>query len=199
MAPPPRPLSPHPGSPRLTRALARNGALIGPWSGVAFRSTSPAYANSRDLLSGEGVRRYGGRWNPPGLAAVYASATPEIALAEALAQFRRYGIPDRDAMPRVLVAIEARLDRVLDLTDGQVRRALRVSRRRMAGEDWRGLQARGQEAVTQAIGRLASEAGVEGLLAPSAAVPDGKNLVVFPAALRPGSRLAVARKEPAPS
>jgi RES domain-containing protein len=189
-------LSSNPEFSRLARALAAHPTLPRPWSGVVFRSASPAYAGSRDLLSGEGVRRYGGRWNPPGsLAAVYASTTPETALAEALAQFRRYGIPDREAMPRVLTALEARLSRLLDLTDGSVRRLLRVSRRRMAGEPWRALQERGREAVTQAIGRAAFEAGVEGLLTPSAAARKGVNLVVFPEALRPGSSLAVAQKE----
>lgn len=186
------PLAPHPEMARLRRTLNADASLTRAWSGVAFRSTSPAYARSRDLLSGEGVRRHGGRWNPPGeFAAVYASLKPETALAEALAQFRRYGLPDDAAMPRVMVAVEANLSRLLDLTDRRVRRALRFSRRRLVEEDWRREQGDGREALTQSVGRAAYEEGIEGMLAPAAALWSATNLVVFPAALRDESFLRV--------
>ena len=69
----------HPDFPRIARALARVPARA--WSGLAYRSVSPAYAGARDVLSGEGVRRYGGRWNAAGsFAAVYASLTPETSV-----------------------------------------------------------------------------------------------------------------------
>jgi RES domain-containing protein len=35
-------------------------------------------------LSTEGARRYGGRWNPPGIGILYTSASPELALLEQL-------------------------------------------------------------------------------------------------------------------
>lgn len=190
-------MRPHPELERLAAAIRRTPPT--PWSGVAYRSASPAYAGSRDLLSGEGVRRHGGRWNPPGLfAAVYASLSPETALAEALAQFRHYGIPEADALPRVIAALEVRLAALSDLTAGGARRSLRVSRRRMRSDPWRRAQGEGRESLTQSIGRAAFEAGLEALLVPSAADPSGTNLVVFPARLHPGSRLSVRAPAPRP-
>ena len=35
-------------------------------------------------LSTEGSRRYGGRWNPPGIGILYTSSSPELALLEQL-------------------------------------------------------------------------------------------------------------------
>jgi RES domain-containing protein len=185
----------HPDSARLAAALARIPA--GRWSGVAYRSASPAYSGSRDLLSGEGVRRHGGRWTPPLLfPAVYASLSPEVAVAEALASFRHYGIAEADAMPRVLLALEIELEALVKLTDGRARRVLRVSRRRMLAEPWRQMQRLGREAITQGIGRAAFEMGLEALEVPSAADPSTGNLVIFPSRLRTGSRLHVRPPRP---
>ena len=188
----------HPEFPRIASALSRIPAR--PWSGVAYRSVIPAYAGSKDLLSGEGVRRHGGRWNPPGaFAAVYASLTPETALAEVLSRFRDYGITVADAMPRVLAAVEVSVASLADLTTPGARKSLRVSRRRMRKEDWRRATDEGREALTQAIGRAAFERGLEGLLVFSAPDPAGHNLVLFPARLGAASRLRVRVPEKGPA
>ena len=52
-----------------------------------------------DALSGEGARRYGGRWNRPGQTAVYTSTTASLAVLEWLAH-----VDPSDAPPE-LVAI----------------------------------------------------------------------------------------------
>ena len=114
-------LQSHPRFEELLRAMRRRVVRGEPWSGVVFRSVTPRYASSHDLLSGYGARKHGGRWNPPGsFPAVYASLTPETAVAEALAQFRYFGISDADAMPRVTVSLAAELQSVLDLTEPSV-------------------------------------------------------------------------------
>ncbi|MBX9677791.1 MAG: RES domain-containing protein [Gemmataceae bacterium] len=70
-----------------------------PFAHTVFRSTSPKYATETDMFSGKGAEKSGGRRNPPGVAAVYASLTPETAMAETLAHHRYYGIPIENAMP----------------------------------------------------------------------------------------------------
>jgi RES domain-containing protein len=177
-------MRPYRDSDRLTRALERCRGYAGPWAGDLFRSASPRYANKDDLLTGAGSKAAGARWNPPGsFRTVYTSLDVETALAEALAHFRHYGLSVAGAMPRVIVSLRARLRRVLNLTDGTVRRVLGVSSERMLGEPWRTMQGRGREALTQAIGRLAYGFDLEGLLVPSAARQGGSNLIIFPANL----------------
>ena len=116
---------------------------------------------------------------------------PAHGLDEVLAHFRYYGIPIESAMPRVTVSVRVRLARVLDLTDGKTRSALRVSERRILDEPWREEQKAGREALTQALGRLGHELGWEALLVPSAARRGGVNLIIFPANLSRQSSLEI--------
>src|SRR5437763_13148806 len=90
---------------RLGRLLP--SAVI--FADVGYRSSTPKYATEDDLVSGEGSKIHGGRWNPPGIAALYMSLTPETAMAETLAHHRYYGIAVEEAMPRTFVAVQAKL------------------------------------------------------------------------------------------
>lgn len=137
--------------------------------GVGFRSVGMKYATEGDLLSGHGAGYYGGRWNPPGLRAVYASSSPVTAVKEAYQVFLNHGI----------AAVHIRLRDIL-------------------GERWAEAQRQGGGAWSQQAGRCAFELGFEGLLAPSVQDRDGRNLVLFPDALLPGSSLAVVAAEDLP-
>ncbi len=172
---------------RLTNLLS----TAAEFAQAAYRSSAPAYANETDLLTGEGSRRFGGRWNPIGITVVYLSLTPEVAMAEALANNRYFGIPIEDAMPRTFVAVETRLKAVIDLRSGSVRRRLQFSLARTLDVDWRKEVRAGREPITQSIGRAAAEVGVEAMIVPSAADPKGRNLLVFPENLEPGSTIRV--------
>jgi hypothetical protein len=66
-----------------------------------------------------------------------------------------------------------------------VRRILGITRDQLRGEDWRACNRGGEEALTQAIGRLTWDAQWEGLEVPSAADDAGVNLIVFPGNLLP--------------
>ncbi len=64
------------------------------------------------MLTGIGSRSAGARWNSPGsVATVYTSLDIHTAVEEALAQHRYFGFRVETALPRVLVAIQARLER----------------------------------------------------------------------------------------
>jgi RES domain-containing protein len=171
----------HPLSSALAERLARCGDHYQSWTGVAYRSASVKYANRDDLLTGHGAQHYGARWNPPGsTATIYASVEIETAVAEALAHHRYYEMHIANALPRVLVAIHVELHKVINLVDVKIRRMLGTTRRELLAEDWRAVNNRRQESVTQTIGRLAAMMGCDGLMAPSAAHSGGVNLAIFP-------------------
>lgn len=61
---------------------------------LVYRFQKTKYAHLRaDILSGEGAKLVGGRWNPKGLAVVYASATPELAHQEYLIHLKNLPPP----------------------------------------------------------------------------------------------------------
>ncbi|MHB1421753.1 MAG: RES family NAD+ phosphorylase [Gemmataceae bacterium] len=143
--------------------------------------TGVDYANQDDLLSGDGSLKHGGRYNPKGaFRVIYGSLELDTATAELLAHHRRQGRPDpeADVFPFVAVSLEAEVERLLDLTNATVRRTLKVRKKDLVG-DWQSMQDLGQEALTQALGRMGHAASYQGLLVPSAAKPGGRNVVLF--------------------
>lgn len=60
---------------------------------VGWRLAAPEFGQSaEDMLSGEGARRYGGRWNSPGLAAVYLGDSLALAAMELLVHLRNVDV-----------------------------------------------------------------------------------------------------------
>jgi len=108
-------------------------------------------------------------------------------MAESLANYREFGIPVSQAMPLVFVAVVAKVQAVLDLTSDEVQTHLGISTRRMISISWQKSQARGEEALTQALGRLAWEEKLEGILVPSARRRGAQNIVLFPSRRLRGS------------
>ena len=165
---------------------------------AAFRSAGVKYAHESDLLSGDGAARYGGRWNPRGVGVIYASLDPVTAVKESYQEFLEYGFAGATIRPRVFVGIQVDLNCVLDLTQARIRRALGYTVSDLVTEDWRAIQAAGEESWTQAIGRGAVAAGFEALLAPSARNRTGKILVAFPSNLRTAHAVRVMAADELP-
>jgi RES domain-containing protein len=181
---------PHPEFESISHRISQLKPLATSWEGTVFRSVRPKYWASEDFLTGKGSGQHGGRWNPPSsFPCVYLSESLDTALKEVKGWADYYRLPAESALPRVFSAVEAHLSELLDLSDGTIRQRLQVSLERMLGEDWREINDRGKDALTQAIGRAALQAGFEGLLVASAQDRNGRNLVVFPEKLLPRSGL----------
>jgi len=145
----------------------------------AFRSAGVKYANESDFVSGSGAAYYGGRWNPIGMRAIYASLDPITAAREAYQNFTSRGFSPADIKPRVMAGIEFKCRSLLDLTAGKIRRRLGLTIEQILSEDWSGKQRAGKEPLTHSIAIESRHAGFEGILSPSAQDRNGKNIVIF--------------------
>ena len=184
-------MSRHPTIEQLTTGFTKLVVDARAFSGTTYRSSTPKYATEVDLFTGEGSKLHGARWNPKGIAVVYAADSPETAMAESLAQYRYYSIPIFDAMPRTFVAVALKLKCVVDLRDNNIRKRMHVSMDRMVNVDWRKEVKAGLLLITQAIGQAAFQAGIEGMIVPSAAKSDGFNVLVFTANLKKGCKIEI--------
>ncbi|GGE04500.1 hypothetical protein GCM10011390_24310 [Aureimonas endophytica] len=142
------------------------------YRGLLFRALNPVFA--REPLSGRGAEIYGGRFNPKGMPALYASLSIMTALREA----NQVG----SLQPTVLVSYEAAIERVFDATDAGLLQAAGLDPAALADPSWRDeMKSRG-EAATQAFARRLFAEGFDGLrvrsFAPGAGAKD-LNLVLW--------------------
>lgn len=90
-----------------------------PLEGVYFRSVEYRYMDPKDVLSGAGTRKYGGRFAAVGMRAIYLSATDSGASKEVTARKARLGGAAQistDKYPRVVYSVAVDLERGLDLS-----------------------------------------------------------------------------------
>jgi RES domain-containing protein len=185
-------LKEHPRSADFLRWFTKNKKQAEPLNGVFFRVAGPRHTTAAEMISGIGAKKAGGRWNPVGeMRVVYLSREPETALTEALARCRYFNLPVSDNMPKVVVPVIVQLNRVLDLSRADLTGEVPELMAECLAEDWRALNARSTESASQAVGRAAFSAKLQGLLVPSKAAPEGLNLLAFPENLSAKSRLEV--------
>jgi len=189
----------HPAHQGFLVALRRVLPAAIAFHGNLYRACDPTYANTRDLLTGEGSRKRGGRWNAPGgPATVYLAQSVDGAIAESLGLPSHYGFDPAKRLPLTLVAVDTELQVVIDFTDPVVRNTLSVTLAAMNGCDWRNENAAGREAITQALGRAAFDVGAQGIIVPSPVKRSIKNLNAFPANLGGAGRLRICGAEKLP-
>ncbi len=93
-------------------------------------------ASGFDPRSGDGARRFGGRFNRPhSYPVVYLCSTRPCVVAELRRQARRQGLAVEDLLPRELWLVTAALTKVLDLTDTETLRVLGVEPDELVRDD----------------------------------------------------------------
>lgn len=138
-----------------------------PFSGTGYRNQAPGF----DPRSGDGARRFGGRFNPArSFSVIYLCLTRPCAVAELTSQAARQSVAVADLLPRELWAVRVDLERVLDLTDVANLDAGGISTEDLVRPD---------HGFTQQIGEAAHERGYQAIHTPSATGID-QVLAVFP-------------------
>lgn len=132
------------------------GAPLKPFAGQGWRQLSPRY----DPLSGEGARLHGGRFNLPGsFPVLYVCQSRPCAVAELKQLGQRQAIGVEGLLPRMLYRYKISLDRVLDLTNDEVRGQAGLGLDVLTGPDW---------TACQELGSAADALGAQGINSPSA-------------------------------
>lgn len=126
---------------------------------ISWRITSH---RNEDAVSGEGARLFGGRWNRPGLAAVYASEHLSLAVLESLVHL------DTDTPPRTRWVIRIELSEDLPVH--------RVQTSSLEA----GWEAVGSPACARAGNAWLDQGDGAVLLVPSALVPEEQNVILNP-------------------
>jgi RES domain-containing protein len=187
--------------PELTTALngIRPQTVHGFYSRfVEFRhlgTTSPHPAPDPRPLWDLGSKLYGGRFTPKGaFEAIYLAEDPVTAMAEVTGVLYspQAPMPLKAQPPLVLITVEGILLRVLDLTASGVQSVLGTNGQELTGA-WRHIQATGQEAPTQILGRVCHQSGrFEAVRFPSSkSTPHGVCIAVFTDRLQSPSLIKV--------
>lgn len=165
------------GDHQLRHALT--SVPLATWSGLVHRSVAGRYIAS--LAAVRGSLKADNRYTRAGVcAALYTSHYPDLALLEVL-QGSAFNEAFPGAMPamHITLSLSVNLARVLDLTNMNVQDALGTNLQELTGE-WKAMNARGQEAPTQRLGRLAFETTViDSIRYPSKIQPHRANLLLF--------------------
>ena len=142
-------------------------------SGLVYRAHNPRWSFAP--TSGAGAARYGGRFNPVGLPALYTARRMETAWREA-----QQGFPFK-AQPLTICAYEVDCADIADLCDEDSCRALEVSLLDLSCA-WEDLAERGIEPPSWQIAKRLIASGHAGMIAPSfapGATADDRNVVFW--------------------
>jgi len=101
---------------------------------------------------------------------LYLADSPETAWAEWYRFLAEAAVPPRVALPRDLAEVAVEIEEVADLTEEADLAAVGLSRPSPSSAEWRSFQL---------VGESLAAAGATGIVAPSAARPEGRVLCLF--------------------
>ena len=158
---------------RIEHTVADTGTLVGGEKvrirRRCWRVLAPKWAHAP--LSGAGAARHGGRYNLPGMEALYLSEDLLTAVAE---YEQELGI-----RPGTFCAYEVDVRGVVDLANDRVRATLRITLEDLLGP-WQEIAfVRGEEPLTWTLAQRLQVQGCVGARVPSAVLPDAANLVLW--------------------
>jgi len=162
--------------------------MQGGYRGKHYRALNPVYA--RTPLSGEGASRYGGRFNPRGVPALYCSLSIMTAIREA----NQVG----SLQPTTLVSHDAAIEAVFDATDATALQAQGFDETLLSAGSWRDEMAAKGQASTKPFARALIGKGYQGLLVRSfapGASQNNVNLVLWAWGETPPARLKLIDDE----
>ncbi|PZR77373.1 MAG: hypothetical protein DLM52_04660 [Chthoniobacterales bacterium] len=164
------------------------------WTGITFRSVELEHASPEQIMSGEGSRKFGGRWNAPdSFPVIYSSMRPGTAVEEAFQLAANYELAPEDLKSRITCGIEWNLSRVINLTQANLPAWLKLAD--WMEENFSRINDGGFETLCQSFGRAARNSGANALICPSARVVSGMNLVVFRDQLRSTHKMRLLGEE----
>lgn len=123
------------------------------YRGLLYRALNPVWA--REPLSGEGARRFGGRFNPKGMPALYTALSIMTAIREA----NQVGT----LQPTTLVAYQADLEPIFDAMDAKALRGYGLSPDELAADGWRIRMREDGKAPTQLLAERLIRDGYAGM------------------------------------
>ena len=141
--------------------------------GLCYRAHNPAWSFSP--ISADGARRYGGRFNPKGVPALYTSLSELVALAE-----YQQGFLHRP-QPTTLCTYEIDCIDVVDLTNPEELSIRDISPADLACA-WEYDLIQGKTPASRVIAQHLIDEGIAGIIVPSFASnspEQGKNLVLW--------------------
>lgn len=142
------------------------------YRGYTFRHMSPHF----DPRSGEGAKKQGGRFNPPGsFATLYLAPTLATVAAELFRLGKLHFVGAEGLLPRDIYRYSLDLQDVIDLTDSENEKLLGVDRAELTDDN---------RDLTQLLGSSAFSLGTQAILGYSAADKNGLIIAVFSENLR---------------
>jgi RES domain-containing protein len=135
---------------------------------VLWRAYVPRWAHQP--LSGEGAARFGGRWNPVGIATIYCACELSTAWAEYNQGFVQH--------PALIAQLHLSDARLADLTQGEILRHLRVTEAIHRCE-WRAEMDEGRQPATHRVRSLLQSQGYHGVIYPSFMSPGGSCVALW--------------------